>query len=550
MSPWTDKNELRRRVRERQFTILLLLLAISGFIVSFLTLKNIIALADDSLVIYNGYRFLNPSKALPDWTASKGLNVLPYLPFFLVFGSNRLALRLSQSFFISLTLIPLCLLVKKLYHDQAAIITGLLLISFPFFIFTSIGETAFFAFFSLTSLLLFYLYYSTNRSVYLYLGSLVLGIGIASKIIFVLFLLALILTLFATKRDLGWYRKHIGYREGLIALISFLVGLSPLIILEVAKDFSLTHFLLENVLGTSRGHDNLQLAQNLLARLRGLVESFFRITNDYSLLNPLNRFRGVTTLVFFVSGCGYMIFASLRQRRSRFLLLLSLIFILLSTFTPSSMHVTHLLVILPLMFSFTAVALSRLERRLMAPLLLLILVPGFMVTLETSRSFNSPSKTLNRFPGVAKVHAKVPERVENYSIIASPLPYQNLQLLNHYRGQKQIHFLESEQRVTGWQPEKNKIRGLIRGLIADRKAVFIFPAIITEPEILPLLTQKQRELYNAWCTSPKTSENPCLFAYKSLHNLSQGRKVERVDVIRDYKHRPVYYLYQVRGDHD
>jgi len=300
------------------------------------------------------------------------LNIYLLLPFFALLGSNVFALRLMPIVFAVLTLLLTYLLAQQLFNRRVAVTTCLLLAVNPSFIFWSrqgVFVTSITATIAMASLLCWLCWYRRGQAHYLYWGAYLFGLGLYAKLLFLWVIVALGATFFVL--EVSSLRKgfhlwpisgRLTYRQLVIVLLCFLLGIFPLIIYNVqTKGTFLT--LTGNLTSTYYGASNLAFAQNLATRL----EQFKVVLNGGHLWYLGGVFTNDLYPFFFVGAglaCIPVVLWKARRewRRVAFPFLMMAFLVLVSCFTVSALWLTHYAILVPFLPMAIAVALDLLVR--------------------------------------------------------------------------------------------------------------------------------------------------------------------------------------------
>jgi 4-amino-4-deoxy-L-arabinose transferase-like glycosyltransferase len=300
------------------------------------------------------------------------LNIYLLLPFFALLGSNVLALRLMPIVFAVLTLLLTYLLAQQLFNRRTALITCLLLAVNPSFIFWSrqgVFVTSITATIAIASLLCWLRWYRERRARYLYWGAYLFGLGLYAKLLFLWVIVALGVTFFVLKASslregfrLWAISGRLGYKQLVIALLCFLLGIFPLIIYNVqTKGTFLT--LTGNLTSTYYDASNLAFAENLATRL----EQFKVVLNGGHLWYLGGVFTNDLYPFFFVCvglACIPVVLLKARHEwhRVAFPFLMLAFMVLASCFTVSALWFTHYAILVPFLPMAIAAALDLLVR--------------------------------------------------------------------------------------------------------------------------------------------------------------------------------------------
>jgi len=300
------------------------------------------------------------------------LNIYLLLPFFALLGSDVFALRLMPIVFAALTLFLTYLLTQQLFNKRVAVITYLLLAVNPSFIFWSrqgVFVTSITAMIAVASLLCWLRWYREQRTRYLYMATYLFGLGLYAKLLFLWVIVALgatflVLKISSLRKGLRlWVSSgRLAYKQLIIALVCFLLGILPLIIYNVqTKGTFLT--LTGNLTSSYYGTYNLAFAENLATRLEQ-----FKVALNGGHLWYLGGVFTNDFYPFFFVGAGLacipvvLLRAKDEWRRVAFPFLMPAFMVLASCFTVSALWLTHYAILVPFLPMAVAVALDLLVR--------------------------------------------------------------------------------------------------------------------------------------------------------------------------------------------
>jgi len=300
------------------------------------------------------------------------LNIYLLLPSFALLGSSVFALRLMPIVFAILTFLLTYLLAQQLFNRRVAVTTCLLLAVNPSFIFWNrqgVFVTSITATIAMASLLCWLRWYRRGQAHYLYLGAYLFGLGLYAKLLFLWVIVALGATFFVLK--VSSLRKgfhlwpisgRLAYRQLVIALLCFLLGIFPLIIYNVQSEGTFLT-LTGNLTSTYYGASNLAFAENLATRL----EQFKVVLNGGHLWYLGGVFTNDLYPFFFVCAglaCIPVVLWKARRewRRVAFPFLMLAFVVLASCFTVSALWLTHYAILVPFLPMAIAVALDLLVR--------------------------------------------------------------------------------------------------------------------------------------------------------------------------------------------
>jgi 4-amino-4-deoxy-L-arabinose transferase-like glycosyltransferase len=279
--------------------------------------------------------------------------------------------------FAALTLLLTYLLARQLYGKRVTILTALLLAVNPSFIFWSrqgVFVTSITVTIAMASLLCWLRWYRERRAGHLYGAAFLFGLGLYAKLLFlwVIVALAAVLVIFKLRDLLGRRRLRLvpagsTYRQWIVALFCFLLGLLPLIVYNVQTGGTL-RTLTENLTSTYYGGSNLAFAENLATRL----EQFKVVLNGGHLWYLGGVFANDLYPLFFAgAGVVCLLLVALRARREwrrvSFPFLMLAVMLLASCFTVSALWFTHYSILVPFAPMAIAVALDLLARYTFPP---------------------------------------------------------------------------------------------------------------------------------------------------------------------------------------
>jgi hypothetical protein len=300
------------------------------------------------------------------------LNIYLLLPFFALLGIDVFALRLMPIVFAALTLFLTYLLAQQLFNKRVAVITYLLLAVNPSFIFWSrqgVFVTSITATIAVASLLCWLRWYRERRARYLYMATYLFGLGLYAKLLFLWVIVALgatflVLKISSLRKGLRlWVSSgRLAYKQLIIALVCFLLGILPLIIYNFqTKGTFLT--LTGNLTSSYYGTSNLAFAENLVTRLEQ-----FKVALNGGHLWYLGGVFTNDFYPFFFVGAGLacipvvLLRAKDEWRRVAFPFLMLAFMVLASCFTVSALWLTHYAILVPFPPMAVAVALDLLVR--------------------------------------------------------------------------------------------------------------------------------------------------------------------------------------------
>jgi len=276
------------------------------------------------------------------------------VPWVYFLGNNPLALNIPGFIWGSLSIAALYMTLMQLYNSKLyTLMVSSMLVSSPAFIVSArLGSftgvlTIFFVLIAVFSLLQ---WRKRGLTLWLFIMGLSMGIGIAGKIQILWFINAmLIYSIFTGSLGKGrMFLKHIA-----ILFMGMVFGAFSLILANIKEGFFTLKFLARYSITSRSGIPNMHYLNNLMERLR---ESLSLI--DGSALSQIDTPNRIGIYLFFLG----MTFILLRftyryikkYKVKEDMVLLPLAFFILiiiqSPFTPTILHVHHIILLLPFMY--------------------------------------------------------------------------------------------------------------------------------------------------------------------------------------------------------
>jgi hypothetical protein len=288
------------------------------------------------------------------------LNTYLVIPFFALLGINVISLRLMALTLGALTIALAYGVAQEMFDEKAAALSAFLLSVHPSFIFWSrqgVYLTSAISALSMGSLLAFLHWYRQKKARYLYLGSLLLGLGLFAKFSFLWFLVGLLVSgLLVTVRkrvlptsygELSMNHRLLTPAQGALSLLFLALGSLPLILfnlqtrgtLEIIKKYLFTSYL---------GVNNLAFGANFLTRLDQFIVllkggQFWYLGEVWanSLYPPLFLLALLSTLPLLFKEREWVL-------KIAFLGTILVTMLPLSAFTPTGLKIAHYVIFLPL----------------------------------------------------------------------------------------------------------------------------------------------------------------------------------------------------------
>jgi hypothetical protein len=307
-------------------TPFMLFILINAFTINYINVPGV----DDSFITEYNKNILERNRVgIGGW----GL-ILPPLLFFWLFGISPLTLRISQLFFLFLTLF----LFSKLELSPKKKIMGLFLLTTSPFIIPGRNEVNFLPFFVLLPFILLDRKKINYKKIFL--SSLILGFGSGIKLTILLFAMPLLFYFILFKK---FESKKI-----LCAVLGLILGVSPLLISETVSEFFIFKYGIQVILNgkTSEEYGIFNLFSNSLIVLSkfknslSLIPYDFLPTNEFFNLPLVNlSFLFLIPIYFFLFFLSSFILIKKRLKLELVLACLSFIFLLqFNLSVPKSIH--------------------------------------------------------------------------------------------------------------------------------------------------------------------------------------------------------------------
>lgn len=286
------------------------------------------------------------------------LNVVLAVPFLAVGGVNVVALRWLPLILGALTLIVTSRIAHRLGGPLAAAVTALLMAVNPSFVFWSrqgLFVTNITALLFMASLWTGLIWWAERRPRFLYLTAFFAGLGLYAKLSFAwaigaITLLAAAAWLLERRSARAGYRpRHLHPRRALIALVCFLIPLTPLILFNLQTGGTVAS-IFGNLGNSYYGVDNRAYLPNLLVRLRQFVD-LLRGDHFWYLGHPFAN-RAAPWLALALAALATAAFLMAKsERRLPLLAPLALLGLMIaqSAFTVSDLFITHFALMAPLL---------------------------------------------------------------------------------------------------------------------------------------------------------------------------------------------------------
>lgn len=276
------------------------------------------------------------------------LNTYLVIPFFALLGIDVFSLRLMALILGALTIVLAYGVAQEMFDEKVAALSVLLLSVHPSFIFWSrqgVYLTSVISALSMGSLLAFLHWYRRKKARYLYLGSLLLGLGLFAKFSFLWFLVGFLL---AGLLIMVWKRAlPLTPAQGTLSFLFLALGSLPLILFNLQSRGTveiIQKYLFTSYLGVS----NLAFGANFLTRLQQFIVllqggQFWYLGEVWSnSLYPPLFFLALLSII-------PLLFKE-RERGAKIAFLGTILITMLplSAFTPTGLKYAHYVILLPL----------------------------------------------------------------------------------------------------------------------------------------------------------------------------------------------------------
>jgi 4-amino-4-deoxy-L-arabinose transferase-like glycosyltransferase len=223
---------------------------------------------------------------------------LVLIPSIYFLGFTTLSLRLPFPIFGVLTIVLTYYVAKNLYNKKIALLTCFFLTIFPSHIYFSRAgfEYIIITFFALLAVFFLNKFLKRKKKEFLYFLSLVSGLGVATRLSFILFLFPFTLLftkLFKIKLNIKWY-------DLLICFALLFSGIYPYIFSNLNAEFTVP-LLLKYFPKTTEGVNLLDIGGNLLTNFSLTIPQFFKGQFFYLNFNSLFFIIFLFSFVFFLT---------------------------------------------------------------------------------------------------------------------------------------------------------------------------------------------------------------------------------------------------------
>lgn len=401
-------------VEKKKKSVLLvgaLVLSIFLFYINFSFISNFYFNGDESFMI----KILN--SFMKHWNVKsftgfywKRAPPLFVIPFFFLFGKNLTAFRASQSTMMALAFFTSLYLAKDFYNRKTGYLLAFSLLVFGPFSLLLVNEYPFVIFLISLTLFTFVRWQKEEKEIYLYLLAFILGFGIFMDLTMIYTTISLLIGYLVLKGPnfSKWDLK----KKHLFVLGAFLLGISPLIYVNISTDFYQLRHLLEAGLNpqVSKKYNNLNIAKNFREVLHGLHKTLEN-KGQYIGLNK----NPWSLPVFYIS---LFFLALFGNKKDHFLLAFFGSFLFLLVFQPQwfkNIHISFL--IIPLILIIIRGFYLMLKRPLLRPLgiilLVIFLISNVSSTYGSYMKFRDERLIEENKPGRAPFHIQAFKKIQN-----------------------------------------------------------------------------------------------------------------------------------------
>lgn len=289
------------------------------------------------------------------------------LPFFKIFNEPMYILRVGMIFYSALGLLFTYLFAKELFNSRIGLLSVLLLAVHPAYIYNSIKQGLYtsvpiMTFTSMGCLFFLFKWYRTKKIRDFLLGSLLIGMGIGTRIWFLWLIISLIALKFILRVPVFQIMKKSKGKLTLIkyillGLVLFLSGVFTLVHDNIAGKINTLSYLISRIASSDCGVNNLDIINNchsIMRNLHYILNSQYFFYNEGYFLK-IFRVLQLNTVLFlfsfiFITVCIFIKKTqSFSPKRLKFLVFIFLLIFPQTLFTISLPSSHHLLFLLPLM---------------------------------------------------------------------------------------------------------------------------------------------------------------------------------------------------------
>ncbi|HRY29036.1 MAG TPA: glycosyltransferase family 39 protein [Elusimicrobiota bacterium] len=321
------------------------------------------------------------------------MTTLLMLPFFYVWGRGFLLVKLWPIVAGGLTVLLAYFLARKMFSGRVALLSTFLLVLHPSFILgvkSGNFQVSYMILFSTGSVFLFFLWWTSHRTMYIFLGMVLVGLGIGTRMWFVWYVLALILCALLFFKEL-WSRGFFRQKKRLLlgsalGIAGFVLGGFFTLRTEIAEGriWDAVHSRInKEAFAPAETVRSPRLAlitarwEDLAGLLKG--QTFFHLLFDRNIPRSMGNFLypWLFWASFFFLLYSVVLRNNSRKKRTLFLLTLFLSMFVVTYLTPRSRFNYHMFLYYPFPQLLIALAVgeaaARLRPKSLLPRLFLLL---------------------------------------------------------------------------------------------------------------------------------------------------------------------------------
>lgn len=520
---------------DNYYTLLLLILLATSFSLSFFC-WNCYNVDPDTNILVHVFPFTKKLMI----QAYRG-NTFLVTPFLLLFGGTLFAVRLARSVFISLTLLVSYYLGKELFGKREGILSVTLALISSFFILLKYGEWVYTTFFAIISVYLYLKMIRKPTILRIALAGLTIGLGIYNKLENGYILIGLLfLSIALAKKKTVSKEKIIKVVKVFIPLIIFIsLGAFPLIYYNFQNNFNTFNAVKESFScqSPSKILDLNSRFKQIFTALSPGNEIFTSVFEaHYDLKEKTFIIPSLVPIIFFVPMIIILIFDN---KIGRILLIFLFLLIFLNTFTPKSMKILHIHVLLPFIFLLMGRSVTvtwEKVRKLFYPIVaifILFLIFNFSTYTFFFSRLSNPHWVNEKTPRLAKVHTKARLKMNEIYKLNNPfiLPFKPYLIKRWTKGVCKKKWLDEKF-------AKPSCRNISKGLNCKESIKLIVP--------YPNYLYKGPNLWRKYiCDYPTLNQSGCYRPYQHLMKESQrGRmKILNRKYIKDVDNDRAYVIF-------
>lgn len=467
-----------------------------------------------------------------------------YLPFLHIFGFADIAYRLTQSVLLAAAVVFTYRFAISFYDKKTALVTALVLITTPGFILLSYSRYPAEVFFASAFLFFLQKFLESKRTLYLALSALVIGFAITFELSFIYFLIAAAPAFLVFEKKL---LKIFDWKKLFAASISLIIGLSPLVLMNVYQDMYTVDLIQENLLETGRGHRNIDFIQNLETRTGEFYDFWFLLPEGFERFQlhqgkELKTFTLQSTALFLLFVVSIIYAFITKNRKTAILLTISFVVFVLLSFVPRETSPHHFIIItVPLL-----IPIARFLRERSKIILVVLIILNLVTLFHVNYLVLEEENRRELWPGWNSVHKDVEEHLGHHTVFT-------FSWLEHYMYSrnpgKDTYFVPTRTILIDGRPHEgvavNETRELFKETIEagrreNQRVSFVFP----NPRRMRF---NEVEVYQHSCTGTPREVNPCTRPIKIFHDLIRKEEIdidENITISGNFEN-PVYYIYKL-----